>query len=134
MRSAAELLLLVYSSERTISTVPTSEIQEPSSLAKVPSPLFRQKEELVNILTLKRPQTRPPRLKIKNPKTRRQSLTIQRRQRESPRPYASLAPKTKYIPLHIDIQGLAMSRSIGDNVSKTVGVSCQPEIIQYKLE
>ena len=27
-----------------------------------------------------------------------------------------------------------MSRSIGDNVSKTVGVSCQPEIIQYKLE
>jgi serine/threonine protein phosphatase PrpC len=32
------------------------------------------------------------------------------------------------------MQGLAMSRSFGDNVSKSVGVSCEPEIIRMKLD
>jgi len=33
----------------------------------------------------------------------------------------------------VDVPGLAMSRSIGDNVSQTVGVISIPEIMQYKL-
>ena len=32
------------------------------------------------------------------------------------------------------MQGLAMSRSFGDNVSKSVGVNCEPEIIRMKLD
>jgi hypothetical protein len=35
-------------------------------------------------------------------------------------------PKQSNLIIYIDIQGLAMSRSIGDNVSKTVGVTSQP--------
>ncbi len=34
----------------------------------------------------------------------------------------------------LDMQGLAMSRSFGDNVSKTVGVTHVPEIIQLKID
>lgn len=33
-----------------------------------------------------------------------------------------------------DMQGLAMSRSFGDNVSKPVGVTHIPEIIQLKID
>ncbi|CAD8136527.1 unnamed protein product [Paramecium octaurelia] len=35
--------------------------------------------------------------------------------------------------LHEQIPGLAMSRSFGDYVASTVGVSCEPEIIHYKM-
>lgn len=34
----------------------------------------------------------------------------------------------------VDVPGLAMSRSIGDNVSQTVGVISVPEIMQYKID
>lgn len=33
-----------------------------------------------------------------------------------------------------DIQGLAMSRSIGDNVSKPIGVTSSPEIIKIATD
>lgn len=33
-----------------------------------------------------------------------------------------------------DMQGLAMSRSFGDNVSKSIGVTHIPEIIQLKID
>ena len=36
--------------------------------------------------------------------------------------------------LNIDLQGLAMSRSFGDNISKSIGVSSEPEIIKMKLD
>lgn len=45
-----------------------------------------------------------------------------------------MATQPKYLPPHLDLQGLAMSRSFGDNVSKAVGVSCEPEIIRMKLD
>jgi serine/threonine protein phosphatase PrpC len=32
------------------------------------------------------------------------------------------------------MQGLAMSRSFGDNVSKPFGVTAEPEIIRLKLD
>ncbi|CAD8054111.1 unnamed protein product [Paramecium sonneborni] len=35
--------------------------------------------------------------------------------------------------LHDQIPGLAMSRSFGDYVASTVGVSCEPEIIHHKM-
>jgi len=40
-----------------------------------------------------------------------------------------MASKSKYFPFYLDMQGLAMSRSIGDNVSKPYGVTHKPEII-----
>jgi len=47
----------------------------------------------------------------------------------------SLATKSKYlIFLFKDMQGLAMSRSFGDNVSKPIGVTHIPEIIQLKID
>ena len=36
--------------------------------------------------------------------------------------------------LNIDLQGLALSRSFGDNISKSIGVSSEPEIIKMKLD
>jgi serine/threonine protein phosphatase PrpC len=33
-----------------------------------------------------------------------------------------------------DMQGLAMSRSFGDNVSKPIGVTHVPEVIQLKID
>lgn len=35
-------------------------------------------------------------------------------------------PNQSFILIYIDLQGLAMSRSFGDNVSKPIGVSCEP--------
>lgn len=34
----------------------------------------------------------------------------------------------------VDVQGLAMSRSMGDNISKSIGVISEPEIIKVKLD
>jgi serine/threonine protein phosphatase PrpC len=34
----------------------------------------------------------------------------------------------------LDIQGLAMTRSFGDNISKTVGVTHKPEMIKVKID
>lgn len=34
----------------------------------------------------------------------------------------------------LDIQGLAMTRSFGDNVSKSVGVTHKPEMIKVKID
>ena len=34
----------------------------------------------------------------------------------------------------LDMQGLAMTRSFGDNISKSVGVTHKPEIIRVKID
>lgn len=34
----------------------------------------------------------------------------------------------------LDIQGLAMTRSFGDNISKSVGVTHKPEMIKVKID
>ena len=45
-----------------------------------------------------------------------------------------MASKPKYILCNKDIQGLAMTRSLGDNASKSVGVIHNPEIIQLTID
>ena len=35
--------------------------------------------------------------------------------------------------LHQDVPGLAMSRSLGDGVAASVGVSCEPEVLEFPL-
>ena len=48
----------------------------------------------------------------------------------------SVGPLRVWLPnqsiyfIYVDIQGLAMSRSLGDNVSKPYGVTHRPEIIK----
>lgn len=54
----------------------------------------------------------------------RKNPSFQRRKRATSRANAGVAPKSKYLALNSDLQGLAMSRSFGDNVSKAVGVTC----------
>lgn len=49
-------------------------------------------------------------------------------------PYRVWLPKRRII-FHIwELQGLAMSRSFGDNISKPVGVTHEPDILQYTLD
>jgi len=43
-------------------------------------------------------------------------------------------PNQSTIVANVEIQGLAMSRSLGDNVSKEVGVICEPELRKLKLD
>lgn len=45
-----------------------------------------------------------------------------------------MAAQPEYSINNADLQGLAMSRSFGDNVSKAVGVCSEPEIIRMKLD
>lgn len=44
-----------------------------------------------------------------------------------------LPNQSKFISI-IDIQGLAMSRSLGDNISKPYGVTHKPEIIKISTD
>jgi serine/threonine protein phosphatase PrpC len=51
-----------------------------------------------------------------------------------------LGPERVWLPnqsiycIIAEIQGLAMSRSLGDNVSKDVGVICNPELVKLQIE
>jgi serine/threonine protein phosphatase PrpC len=43
-------------------------------------------------------------------------------------------PNQSNFILILDIQGLAMTRSFGDNISKVVGVTHKPEMIKVKID
>lgn len=45
-----------------------------------------------------------------------------------------MAAQSKYNISEKDLQGLAMSRSFGDNVSKPIGVNSEPEVIRMKID
>jgi serine/threonine protein phosphatase PrpC len=45
-----------------------------------------------------------------------------------------MASKSEYALNYLDMQGLAMSRSFGDNVSKPIGVTHIPELIRLKID
>lgn len=44
-----------------------------------------------------------------------------------------MAAEKAYIFHKVELQGLAMSRSLGDNISKPIGVTHEPEILQHQL-
>ena len=44
-----------------------------------------------------------------------------------------MASEPKYFLPYKDVQGLAMSRSLGDNISKPIGVIHQPELTEVEL-
>ena len=44
-----------------------------------------------------------------------------------------MASQPKYFLPYEDVQGLAMSRSLGDNISKPIGVIHQPELTEVEL-
>jgi serine/threonine protein phosphatase PrpC len=43
-------------------------------------------------------------------------------------------PNQSIMSIILDIQGLAMSRSFGDNISKSIGVIHNPEMIKVALD
>ena len=49
-------------------------------------------------------------------------------------PYRVWLPKKRFHFFNIELQGLAMSRSFGDQVSKRVGVIHNPEIMTHMLD
>ena len=48
--------------------------------------------------------------------------------------YSECAPTFRVWLKEIDIPGLAMSRSFGDDIVKPVGMTCDPEIREIELE
>lgn len=45
----------------------------------------------------------------------------------------SIGPQRVWLP-NQNLQGLAMSRSLGDNVSKPIGVTHEPEVVKLEVE
>ena len=113
--------------------VPMLGTQELSWLDKVIYFLCSWQEKLGNYSSFWRPQTIELKVKEKNIEKRRKSSLLQRWAWPPSRTSESMASQPKYSTFHEDIQGLAMSRSIGDNVSKGIGVTHEPELIQLQL-
>lgn len=109
------------------------ETQEPSWLGKVLYSICSWQEKLGNNSPFWRSQAIQLKVKEENIEKRRKGSLLQRWAWPLSRPSKSMASQPKYSTLHEDIQGLAMSRSIGDNVSKGIGVTHEPELIQLQL-
>jgi hypothetical protein len=107
-------------------SAPTSETPGPFWQGKVTTALFSRPQELGTDLSLSRSQTLRGKLKKENHQKWGENTSLQRRKWTASWPDAGVAPQSEYISLHSDLQGLAMSRSFGDNVSKAVGVTCDP--------
>lgn len=48
-------------------------------------------------------------------------------------PTASMACAQRYIRAKEDVPGLAMSRSLGDNLAKGIGVTHEPEVVELEI-
>lgn len=96
--------------------------------------LFSRPQKLGTYLSVSRSKTFSGIGEKAHPQKWRESPLLERLARRACRPNESLAAQSKSYSSYSDIQGLAMSRSIGDNVSKPYGVTHKPEIIKIGVD